>query len=499
MDTDCLICCGSHHSKECSERKPEHCEDCHAFINNCSDHTSVCSQKTWIFKKFEKVYAKPVHERCIIAMNTPFRLLKDGCWRKANEGMEMISPEIGAFFSFKSDRDLSFSTSSFVPMRIIIVVKDKSGIFAEKLMLLTCKKQVIVATEVNKAFDRIAAKGTHEWCTSLILAVSAIDNPSITINVFPTNKPVRKHDILYDLEEDKFYIPEDLSIAFIQHTSNDMYHCGPEMFKPQLNQQSIDGAQCLELIERSRIVAPNRQRKIETRNTNTNTVDCLCYGAHHSTECGQRKLTKCFECHTPVNNTKDHAHNCGVKNWFLSRYTDVYVKIPAIRCIISFQTPIYFQLNGRLYMAGPEMKLLSFAADSYFKFESNKKVILSTTGFSRIRIPIIIQETNGSVISNMEKLVLLTSHDRTIVAAKGSRHVNYQNVLNDFEHNTPLVLYALSKDAGVSIDVYSSGGMINSYQIAYSKATKKFEVPRDLDVKSTIFSLKEFDAVIPKR
>lgn len=84
------------------------------------------------------MYAQPLKERCIISINSPFRFLKDGNWRKGIDDTEMYSSESGAFVGFKSDRDISVSTTRFAPIRILIVVKDKIGDdeqFFEKLLM----------------------------------------------------------------------------------------------------------------------------------------------------------------------------------------------------------------------------------------------------------------------------------------------------------------------------------------------------------------------------
>lgn len=94
--------------------------------------------------------------------------------------------------------------------------------------------------------------------------------------------------------------------------------------------------------------------------------------------------------------------------------------------------------------------------------------------------------------------MLLTSHDRTIVAAKGSRLVNEVNLLCDYEHNTPLVFGIFGKnDADFSVDIHSSGGKMDTYHVELKKADGRFVIPQALDVKSYNFPLRMFDAALP--
>lgn len=204
QDVDCLICFGSHASIECPERSKQHCPDCHVLVRHCSDHTPVCGSKTWIYNRFAGLYAKVPMERCIVSIDSPFRFLLDGCWRKGTDGMSIYSSETGAFFEFKSDNDLSLLSNKFVGIRIAIVVKE-SNKFVEKLLLLTSKSQMIGVVHVDNDFNR-----NHiDRNTSLVLCVSS-DTPVIKINVFPKNKPAREYSVRYNGETKKFNIPDGL-------------------------------------------------------------------------------------------------------------------------------------------------------------------------------------------------------------------------------------------------------------------------------------------------
>lgn len=125
MDTGCVICYESHDAVDCKERTKQHCPECHALIQCKSDHTSVCASKNWIFNAYAKLYAKPLTERMIISTSSPFRYLYKTCWRKSEDELEMFSPSNGAFIQFKSDRDISLSTTCFESVQIVVVVKQK--------------------------------------------------------------------------------------------------------------------------------------------------------------------------------------------------------------------------------------------------------------------------------------------------------------------------------------------------------------------------------------
>lgn len=185
--------------------------------------------------------------------------------------------------------------------------------------------------------------------------------------------------------------------------------------------------------------------------------------------------------------------NCSVSNWYQSQaYVDLYVKIPVVRAKILFGKPIRYLSHGSFVDPMPGIELLSGMADVLFKFKSQSVIDMITTGFSRIRVPIIVCEKNGSYI---ERLVFMTSHDRTVVAASGSRVVNPSNILKDYEHLTPLVLFLADGCAKFSIHV-NSGGKIHNFDIGVTPISggAKFNIPDDLDVKSRNFMPKAFDA-----
>lgn len=303
----------------------------------------------------------------------------NGCWRKGYDGIETYSPVTGAFFQFKSDYDLSFSSHEFVGVRIMIVVKESGGLF-EKLLLVTSKTQMIIAVRVDNAFDRNHALNRH---TALVLAMSADENPAINVNVFPKNKPARHYVVRYDKQTKMFQIPDGLSTQSIGSTSTDVF--GDKTMQPihaELDSKSEVGAQSLQSVE---INANNRDRfsnSSSNRPSNRNGAgeNCMvCFGAHHSLECQQGKLENCFECHLPIGKFSDHAPACTVKQWFLSEKADKYVKVPSVRWEILFQSSINVLLDGKFQEAQP-MKLFSAMSDSYFIFESDKKMVLLTTG-----------------------------------------------------------------------------------------------------------------------
>lgn len=161
------------------------------------------------------MYVQSPKERCIFGFDSPFRFLKDGCWRKGSEGLVLLSTEDEALFEFKSEHDLSLQMARFAQVRIVVVVKEfdgKNDTFREKLMLLTSKKHIIVARNLDKSFDRYAVPEDHDWYTTLILALSAKENPVISLSAFPFNKPAKCFEIRYDTESKTFDIPLELSL-----------------------------------------------------------------------------------------------------------------------------------------------------------------------------------------------------------------------------------------------------------------------------------------------
>lgn len=470
QDSDCLICFGSHASSECPERESQHCDDCHVFIRQCSDHTSLCGKKEWCFNQYEHIYVKQPQERCIIGFNSPFRFLKDGSYRKGSEGMDLYSAISGAIFHFKTDQDISLLSTSYVPVRIIIVVKDKVGdndVFEEKLLLLTSPQRLLVAAEVNKPFDRNAAISND---TTLILCASA-NNLSLNVTVLPTGKEIRQYDVRYDANQKKFDIPDYLNVNMIAPAPTPT-----PVLQPQRSLMAIRD------FERS---GPKVKYCYS------------CNGVHRGGQCDQPRLENCPECHIPVKRLVDHAKGCNVKQWFVSGLANAYIELPVIRCVISMESPIMYQSGRNVIPAYAGLVLFSSASDAYVKFTSNTEFVLLTTGFTRIRLPFIVHESSNQLV---EKLVLFTSRDRTIIAAMGSRPVTEESVLGDFGHNTPLVLY--STDGGnpsLTVKVYSVQNRSMVHQIGFNQQKKVYMIPNQLDVKCNRFQAMDFDAPLPKK
>lgn len=233
-------------------------------------------------------------------------------------------------------------------------------------------------------------------------------------------------------------------------------------------------------------------------NIDAKNIKCLmCYGAHHGEDC-RRLWETCFECHVPVQSTYDHAENCGAKKWFRSeKYVEAYVKTPAVRMTIEFADPVSVLLSGVFVTASAGMDLFSGMADTQFKFASQSQVELRTTRFTRIRVPIVIPDGNGRNDNFYERIVFMTSHDRTIVAANSSRVMHQSHLLADFEHNTPLVLQIPC--AGKLLVTVHSGGRTYEYAVDVNADGKKYAIPDELGVKSTNFTPKMFDAELPMK
>lgn len=463
---DCLICFKSHPSSDCPERKPEHCAECHAFIVHSTDHSSVCGSKTWSYSKYVNLYASQPKERCILGFSVPFRFLTNGNWRKGNDGLELCSSQSGAFFRFKGESDLSLLSTSYAPVRIIVIVKDKVGeneVFREKLLLLTSPQRLMVATDLDRPFD--GAISPH---STLVLAVGAT-NLAIDITVFPPASPVRSHHLLYD--GTRFVIPDDINVM-----------------------TSIAPTDATNVLRTSNALV------LRSDTGNVAAFCGACYGVHRSNECNQRILEKCPECHVPVTCFGDHAPQCHIKTWYVSDPVGMYIKLLASRCVIAMQSSMHVQLGDNIEKARAGLVLVSPMSDTYFKFVSHSQVTLLTTGFTRIRIPIIIHEVSqGGHEIWTEKLVLLSSHDRTMVAAKGSRQVSQRNVLNGFEHNTPLIIHVInSENPSVAITLYSAGQTL-THEIPYNRRDKKYTVPSQINITSQQFVPMEFDAPTPKR
>lgn len=494
-----MICFLSHASSKCPDRTQQHCPDCHVYVQHCTDHAAICSQKTWLNKKYGSLYAHSPMERCIISIDCPFRFLKDGCWRKGNDGLEMYSPGTGAFFQYKSEHDLSLLSNGFVSVRVVLVIKDDNKFF-EKVVLMTSKKQMIVATRCDKEFtQKVGNVNAIDPYTTLVLAMSAENNPTVQINLFPKDKVHRQYVLRYDKFTKTFDVPTGLNVG---STSTGLFGDDAAPIHTELDIQSSQSSANIgdhRLVEFNpmRIRQTQPQNSSRVNNTNNTNANCIaCYGAHHSPDCCQRILSNCFECHVPAKYVADHAQSCSVKQWFTSEKIDRYVKIPCVRCVVSFESAVQIVMNENFEMPQSGLRLFSAMSDTFYKFESNKKVVLLTTGYTRIRLPVIMEDSSGIF---MEKLVLLTSIDRSIVAVKGSRPVTKFTMLDGYEHNTSLVLCADNKKANFSVEVHGGSQRVLKYEIIYNQATKKYIVSDQLDAKSKQYSLMAFDAPVPKK
>lgn len=454
------------------------------FVVHPSNHTAICASKHWLYNKFDALYAQVPTERFVISTDFPIRFLKDGCWRKATDGVDFCSQD--AFFGFKSDKDLGMSSTKFVPIRIAVVVKETlSESLVEKLVLLTSKTQLMVAVSADKIFGRNSFANNR--LNTLVLAVPE-ENPQIVLNVFPKNKPPRQYFIRYNEAAKKFDIPNGMKIGWNQEDEYDK--------DTQSNVPTGFEASCLALAKVYQFDTLDRVSNVAARNIPANLNCNVCLGAHHSASCERGDVTQCFECHLKIGNVNDHASACSVKHWFLSSPVERYMNMLSTRCFFSFQSPVWVLLNGKLSLPTPGMLLVSSMCDSYFKFESSKKFSLMTSGYTRVRLPIILQENSDRFV---EKIIVMTSHDRAIVVAKGSRLVTENNVLEDYQHNTPLILYMLENPEKFTVEVHGSGGRKVAHEISYDQYEKKFRIPPELDLKSKNTEAMTFDAVLPPK
>lgn len=446
---------GSHASEDCGERKLQHCKDCHMYIRHSSDHGSVCANKGWIYDIYDGLYASMPRQRCNIGIDSDFRFYYDDTWRKPVEGIDAYSMTNGIYFRFKTDKDISLLSNGFAHARILVVVKGADGSFSQKLVLMTSLKKMMIAIPIDVLFDRANAKQTHQSDTSLILAVPGECNPVISISLFPVNGEARHYDIRFDNATQTFAIPDELKIEAVMPTVNAAEHCTT--------------------------VAQFQQNF--TRSFKEAVIQ-------------QQQNVRCFECHVPAKRVDDHAEKCSSK-WYISLYQDVYVKMPAVRCVLKLGQPVRILKDGNFIDVQTDCIWFSPMADTLLKISVAGTVELLTTGFTRIRIPILI---DGETLK--EKLVLVTSADRTIVCAKSSRVCDPNNAIGQFKYNTPIVLGIVGGvNTMVKVEIHSQGAIVRHYDIplVFTDRNSKFEIPQELDIGSTTFNAASFDADIPQK
>lgn len=256
---------------------------------------------------------------------------------------------------------------------------------------MTSQKKMMIAIPIDMLFDRANAKHTHQSDTSLILTVPGECNPVISISLFPVNGETRYYDIRFDNATQTFAIPDELKIEAAMPTVNAAEHC-------------TTVAQFQHNFTRSFEEAVIQQQQND----------------------------RCFECHVPAKRVDDHAEKCGSK-WYISRYQDVYVKMSAVRCVFRLGQPVRILKDGNFIDVQIDCIYFSPMADTLLKISPAGTIELLTTAFTRIRIPIVI---DGEMLK--EKLVLVTSADRTIVCANSARICDPKNAIGQFKCNTPL-------------------------------------------------------------
>lgn len=454
---DCLICMGSHTSKDCGERKLQHCKDCHVYIRHSSDHSVVCTNKGWIYDVYDGLYASIPRQRCNIGIDSDFRFFYGDTWRKPVEGIDAYSTTNGVYFSFKTDKDISLLSNGFAHARILVVVKGADGSFSQKLVLMTSQRKMMVAIPMDTLFDRANAKHTHQSDTSLILTVPGVCSPVISISLFPVNGEARHYAIRFDNATQTFAIPDELKIEAAMPTVNAAEHCTTvaefqenftRSFKEAVFQQQQNG--------------------------------------------------RCFECHIPAKRVDDHAENCGSK-WYVSRYEDIYVKIPAVRCVLRLGQPVRILKDGDFVEVPIDCTWFSPMADVLFKISAAGTIKILTSAFTRIRVPIVVDVVGATM---KEKLVFVTSADRTMVCANSSRMCHPINAIGQFKSNTPIVLGIVGDvNTVLHVEIHSRGAYVHHYDIplVFTDREGKFKIPEELDIASSKFNAASFDADIPQK
>lgn len=153
-----------------------------------------------------------------------------------------------------------------------------------------------------------------------------------------------------------------------------------------------------------------------------------------------------------------------------------------------------FQIDRR---SSNGLHFFSPMADTLLKISAAGTIELLTTAFTRIRIPIVL---DGETLK--EKLVLVTSADRTIVCANSGRICDPTNAIGQFKYNTPIVLGIVGNvNTVVKVEIHSRGAIVRHYDIplVFKDRNSRFEIPQELDIGSNAYNAASFDADIPQK
>lgn len=200
----------------------------------------------------------------------------------------------------------------------------------------------------------------------------------------------------------------------------------------------------------------------------------------------------CRECHKIIKRQSDHAQGCRFPPWGIINLPSVYGSQLKTRFAIEFDKPLRVFLGGdwKTPIKGTEMSC--FMADCFIRFESNNNFLVKTTDFTRIRIPIVFKYLEGDSIFYKEKLVFVTSIDRTLMAARANRDYNPNDDIEPgLSQSTVLVigLKACVPNIKISINV---SGKSEQFEISFNETTQKFDIPGDIDMTVSQFTRRPF-------
>lgn len=190
--------------------------------------------------------------------------------------------------------------------------------------------------------------------------------------------------------------------------------------------------------------------------------DCLiCFEAHCTAECPDRKPQHCPSCHIHIRHQSDHSSVCCMKQWMFQPYKDLSAIPPLQRYIIGCNLPFRFLYDGDWRKPVEGNQLASPGYDTIIRFRNENDFSVLTGSFAPIRIAIVVKENSKFAV----KLILLASRERFIVvkALRSKRSYEQIRVENDIDFGRSFKQWLASKRHGYTTTEIGSFVWIEQY------------------------------------
>lgn len=204
-------------------------------------------------------------------------------------------------------------------------------------------------------------------------------------------------------------------------------------------------------------------------------TDCvICFRAHESSRCPEKKPQHCPECFNFIQRTTDHTQICGNKAWYFKPFENVYVKPLVERCIIGCNNAFRFLKDGNWRKTGEGIEMYSLQSDAVMRFKTDLDLSILTTLFASIRMVVVVKQGDDENETFREKLLLTISENQMFIATELDVPFDW-NAMKRTHMKTTLVLgMAARENLCLSVTLFPTA---NRYEIRYDTVHQKFRIP----------------------